>query len=73
MPLLTEKTLERLVNSTGPVAATFFDDKDELSRGPFSFDADWLYERRSGFRSSSDLVNMFIEEGGVLSRVVASE
>lgn len=73
MPLITEKTLGRLGNSTAPVAATFFDDKDELSRGPFSFDADWLYERGSGFRSSGDLVSMFIEEGGVVSRVVASD
>jgi len=73
MPLITEKTLGRLGNSTAPVAATFFDDKDELSRGPFSFDADWLYEKGSSFRSSSDLVNMFIEEGGVVSRVIASD
>lgn len=72
MPLITEETLERLVNSTASVAATFLDDEAEFSKGPFSFDADWLYERESVFRSSDDLVNMFLEEGGVVSRVIAS-
>ena len=72
MPLVTGETLERLVNSTASIAVTFSDDESDFSRGPFSFDADWLYERESVFRSAGDLVNMFIEEGGVVSRVIAS-
>ena len=72
MPLVTQKVLRGLINSDTPVAATYEDNEIHSASGPFSFSAEWLYDRVAQVKSPDELLAMYFEEGGIVSPVIAS-
>jgi|GEM_PF-1440311 bifunctional N-acetylglucosamine-1-phosphate-uridyltransferase/glucosamine-1-phosphate-acetyltransferase GlmU-like protein len=72
MPLVTQKVLRGLIDSDTPVAVTYEDNETYSASGPFSFSAEWLYERVAQVKSLGELLAMYLEEGGIVASVIAS-